>query len=99
MQGSCTFDQPQTRAKGTTRDKSIKESGFRLWFRGLFNRSAAEIGVAFVELDDAPKPIGVLGSLVPADALDSREAERVTAGVASRLLDLVAGNLQDQLRL
>ena len=37
--------------------------------------------------------------LVPADALDPREPQRVAAGVAGRLLDLVARDLQHDLRL
>src|SRR5688572_28575552 len=65
--------------------------------RGL-DGGAREVGGAPVDLRDTLEPVGVLGTFVPADPLDPREAQRIAAGVAGALLDLVAGDLQHHLR-
>src|ERR1041385_4415437 len=77
----------------------IEQGGFGSRFdRGRCGSRTSKVGGALVNLDHARQAIGILWALVPADALDARKAQGVAAGVPLRLLDLVAGDLQDDLR-
>src|SRR5688572_13587420 len=80
--------------------RRIKKRPFRggFWLR-RFRLPPREVRGALVDLDDARQAIGIGGKLVPADGLDAREPQRISAGVTGTLLDLVAGDLQDDLWL
>src|SRR5262249_44122890 len=76
----------------------IEKRGLGRWGFGEFDHvGAAEIRGAGVDLDHARQAVRLLGGFVPADSFDARETQGVAAGVALRLLDLVAGDLQDDL--
>src|SRR5437764_71822 len=69
--------------------------------RGLrvYDLTAAEVFRAVVDLDHSGQSIRILWLLVPANPLDAWETQRVAAGVTVGLLDLVARDLEDDLRL
>src|SRR3954447_4096231 len=66
---------------------------------GLGLGGVGGVGEALEDLPDAVEAVGVLRALVPADALDPGETQGEAAVVAIAPLDLIACDLQDDLRL